>query len=70
MNSVMTRALDCAAFCVRAPDRSFASVLASDGATVETIGRILGHTQIGIIQRYAHRIDAPLRAGSTPWAIS
>ncbi len=27
------------------------------------IGRLLGHTQIGTTQRYAHLIDAPLRAG-------
>ena len=27
------------------------------------IGRLLGHTQIGITQRYAHLIDSPLRAG-------
>jgi hypothetical protein len=27
------------------------------------IGRLVGHTQIGTTQRYAHLIDAPLRAG-------
>jgi len=27
------------------------------------IGRLLGHTQIGTTQRYAHLIDSPLRAG-------
>ena len=27
------------------------------------IGRLLGHTQIGTTPRYAHLIDAPLRAG-------
>ncbi len=26
------------------------------------IGRLLGHTQIGTTQRYAHLIDSPLRA--------
>lgn len=32
-------------------------------ASLEMIGRLLGHTQIGTTQRYAHLIDAPLRAG-------
>ena len=29
----------------------------------EMIGRLLGDTQIGTAQRYAHLIDSPLRAG-------
>lgn len=41
---------------------TFASLLVSGGASLEMIGRLLGHTQIGTTQRYAHLIDAPLRA--------
>ena len=40
-----------------------ASLLVSGGASLEMIGRLLGHTQIGTTQRYAHLIDSPLRAG-------
>lgn len=42
---------------------TFASLLVSGGASLEMIGRRLGHTQIGTTQRYAHLIDSPLRAG-------
>ena len=42
---------------------TFASLLVSGGAILEMIGRLLGHTQIGTTQRYAHLIDSPLRAG-------
>ncbi len=42
---------------------TFAWLLVSGGASLEMIGRLLGHTQIGTTQRYAHLIDAPLRAG-------
>jgi site-specific recombinase XerD len=42
---------------------TFSSLLVSGGASLEMIGRRLGHTQIGSTQRYAHLIDAPLRAG-------
>lgn len=42
---------------------TFASLLVSGGASVETIGRLIGHTQIGTTKRYAHLIDVPLRAG-------
>lgn len=41
---------------------TFASLLVSCGASLEMIGRLLGHTQIGATQRYAHLIDSPLRA--------
>lgn len=34
----------------------------SGWASLEMIG-LLGHTQIGTFQRYAHLIDSPLRAG-------
>ena len=33
------------------------------GASLEMIGKLLGHTQIGTTQRYAHLIESPLRAG-------
>jgi integrase len=42
---------------------TFASLLGSGDAPLEMIGRLLGHTQIGTTQRYAHLIDSPLRAG-------
>ena len=42
---------------------TFASLLVSGGASLEMIGRLLGHTQIGTTLRYAHLIDSPLRAG-------
>ena len=42
---------------------TFASLLVSGGASLDMIGRLLGHTQIGTTQRYAHLIDSPLRAG-------
>jgi integrase len=42
---------------------TFAYLLVSGGASLEMIGRLLGHTQIGTTQRYAHLIDSPLRAG-------
>ena len=42
---------------------TFASLLVSGGASLEMIRRLLGYTQIGTIQRYAHLIDAPLCAG-------
>jgi integrase len=42
---------------------TFASLLVSGGASLEMIGRLLGHTQIGTTQRYAHLIESPLRAG-------
>jgi hypothetical protein len=30
----------------------------SDGASLEMIGRLLGHTQLGTTQRYAHLINS------------
>jgi integrase len=42
---------------------TFASLLVCGGASLEMIGRLLGHTQIGTTQRYGHLIDLPLRAG-------
>lgn len=42
---------------------SFASFLVSGGASLEMIGKLLGHTQVKTTQRYAHLLDSPLRAG-------
>lgn len=42
---------------------TFASLLVSGGASLEMIGKLLGHTQHRTTQRYAHLLDAPLRAG-------
>lgn len=42
---------------------TFASLLVSGGASLEMIGKLLGHTQIGTTLRYAHLIESPLRAG-------
>ena len=42
---------------------TFASPLVSGGASLEMIGRLLGHSQFGTAQRYADLIDSPLRAG-------
>lgn len=42
---------------------SFASLLVSGGASLEMIGRLLGHTQARTTQRYAHLAEGPLRAG-------
>jgi integrase len=40
---------------------TFASVLASSGSSLPIIGQLLGHTQPGTTQRYAHLLDDPLR---------
>jgi site-specific recombinase XerD len=42
---------------------TFASLLVSGGASLEMIGKLLGHTQMRTTQRYAHLMDSPLRAG-------
>ncbi|WP_323033674.1 site-specific integrase [Paracoccus sp. (in: a-proteobacteria)] len=42
---------------------TFASLLVSGGASLEMIGKLLGHTQMQTTQRYAHLMDSPLRAG-------
>ena len=42
---------------------TFASLLVSGGASLEMIGKLLGHTQMQTTQRYAHLLDAPLMAG-------
>jgi hypothetical protein len=34
------------------------SKMDSDGASLEMIGRLLGHTQLGTTQRYAHLINS------------
>jgi integrase len=43
---------------------SFASVGASSGLGLPTIGKLLGHTQAATTQRYAHLADDPLRKAS------
>lgn len=40
---------------------SFASVLISGGVRLETIGKLLGHSQYQTTMRYAHLMDDPLR---------
>lgn len=42
---------------------TFASLLVSGGASLEMIGKLLGHTQAQTTDRYAHLMDSPLRAG-------
>ncbi|KAF0114646.1 MAG: DNA integration/recombination/inversion protein [Rhodobacteraceae bacterium] len=42
---------------------TFASLLVSGGASLEMIGKLLGHSQMQTTQRYAHLMDTPLRAG-------
>lgn len=43
---------------------AFASILASSGASLPVIGRMLGHTQASTTSRYAHLFDEPLRAAA------
>jgi integrase len=43
---------------------TFASVGAGGGLSLPVIGRLLGHTQPGTTQRYAHLADDPLRAAA------
>ena len=40
---------------------NFASHLASNGVSLQVVGKLLGHTQAGTTMRYAHLQDAPLR---------
>jgi integrase len=42
---------------------TFASLLVSGGASLEMIGKLLGHTQVQTTQRYAHLMEGPLREG-------
>jgi site-specific recombinase XerD len=43
---------------------SFASILASSGASLHVIGQMLGHSQPATTHRYAHLLDEPLRAAA------
>ena len=43
---------------------SYASLLASGGASLPLIGALLGHTQPQTTQRYAHLFDEPQRAAA------
>ena len=38
---------------------TFASLLVSGGASLEMIGKLLGHSQMQTTQRYAHLMDSP-----------
>jgi integrase len=38
-------------------------LLVSGGASLEMIGKLLGHSQMQTTLRYAHLMDLPLRAG-------
>jgi integrase len=40
---------------------TYASILASAGASLPTIGALLGHTQPNTTARYSHLFDDPLR---------
>jgi site-specific recombinase XerD len=42
---------------------TFASLLVSGGASLEMIGKLLGHSQTQTTQRYTHLMNSPLRAG-------
>ena len=42
---------------------TFASLLVSGGASLEMIGKLLGHSQMQTTLRYAHLMDSPLREG-------
>ena len=42
---------------------TFASLLVSGGASLEMIGKLLGHSQMQTTLRYAHLMEGPLRAG-------
>ena len=41
---------------------TFASLFVSGAASLEIIGKFLGHSQLQTTQRYAHLMDSPLRA--------
>ncbi len=43
---------------------TYASVLASSGASLPLIGALLGHTQAATTHRYSHLFDDPLRAAT------
>ncbi|MBI6630363.1 tyrosine-type recombinase/integrase [Pontibaca salina] len=49
---------------------SFASTLVSSGETLETIGKLLGHSQHQTTMRYAHLMDDPLRRAANSFATS
>ena len=49
---------------------TFASLLVSGGASLEMIGKLLGHSQTQTTQRYAHLMDSPLRAGVDAVAVA
>ena len=42
----------------------YASILAMEGVSLHTIGKLLGHSQAATTSRYAHLADEPLRAAT------
>jgi integrase len=48
---------------------SFASVLISGGETLETIGKLLGHSQHQTTLRYAHLMDDPMRRAANRFSL-
>ena len=51
------------ASCAQLAEGDLLVVLVSGGASLEMIGKLLGHSQLQTTQRYAHLMDSPLRAG-------
>ena len=51
-------------------DDSFASLLVSNGQSLETIGALLGHTQLQTTMRYAHLYDDTMRAAADSFSKS
>jgi integrase len=47
---------------------TYASHLVSSGLSLETVGRLLGHTNPNTTQRYAHLADDPLRMATTQFS--
>jgi len=43
---------------------NYASYLVSNGQSLETVGRLLGHTQVSTTKRYSHLMDAPQKAAT------
>ena len=60
---------DCGLEDVRIHDlrHTFASLLVSGGASLEMIGKLLGHSQMQTTLRYAHLWIRPCAPGSMPW---
>jgi integrase len=48
---------------------NFASHLASNGVSLQVVGKLLGHTQAATTMRYAHLQDAPLREAANQFGL-